>query len=404
MTGDGLKNITIPNYDRRNLPLQMTLANFYYNYDDGGNRINKKAGTTNEYYLRDHTGRELLVYDNNTGRLKMANVYGNGLIGRIDVTWDSSWVQDEEGSWFWSFTRSDERFYYIPVPPGVLRMRAGKDHLGSIRMTLDENADVVGAQDFYPFGEVLRGLPPAGTNDKYMFTEKERDTETNYDYFGARFYDSELGRWLSVDPLADKYFGWSPYNYTLNNPLRFIDPDGMDVYKDDALNTELVDEDGNPIPIGSMTNEQKQIYYFQQWWAENGEQVMQLFGEGGKYESTDIYFKLGVQPAPSGLSGLFINRGTYFGYDALTTWGNKSMEDNELFRGEEEVKMTDGFSIDNTQFKLWFNPDRLKVAQSPAEHEWQHVALIFNKIQKSETVPTGMVQHEMMKKEKFNIE
>jgi uncharacterized protein RhaS with RHS repeats len=51
---------------------------------------------------------------------------------------------------------------------------------------------------------------------------------------GARFYDSRLCRWLSVDPLAakgpygNKYPGWSPYNYTLNNPLRYVDPDGMD--------------------------------------------------------------------------------------------------------------------------------------------------------------------------------
>jgi uncharacterized protein RhaS with RHS repeats len=48
-------------------------------------------------------------------------------------------------------------------------------------------------------------------------------------YFGARYYDSDLGRWTSVDPLADKYPGWSPYNYTLNNPIKYIDPDGNEI-------------------------------------------------------------------------------------------------------------------------------------------------------------------------------
>ena len=43
-----------------------------------------------------------------------------------------------------------------------------------------------------------------GLNDKYKFTEKERDTETNYDYFGARYYDPELVRWHTPGPLPDK--------------------------------------------------------------------------------------------------------------------------------------------------------------------------------------------------------
>jgi RHS repeat-associated protein len=71
----------------------------------------------------------------------------------------------------------------------------------------------------YPFGETIRSVTGNVYRVKYKFTEKERDIETRYDYFGARYYDSFTAR-LSADPLADKYPGWSPYNYCLNNPLR----------------------------------------------------------------------------------------------------------------------------------------------------------------------------------------
>jgi len=44
--------------------------------------------------------------------------------------------------------------------------------------------------------------------------------------FAGRYYDSATGRWLSVDPKASKYPGWTSYNYALNNPLKYVDPDG----------------------------------------------------------------------------------------------------------------------------------------------------------------------------------
>lgn len=69
---------------------------------------------------------------------------------------------------------------------------------------------------------------PYGYEERFKFTGKERDSETNYDYFGARFYASLFGFWLSVDPLSDKYPNISPYAYCNWNPIKFVDPDGLE--------------------------------------------------------------------------------------------------------------------------------------------------------------------------------
>jgi len=60
----------------------------------------------------------------------------------------------------------------------------------------------------------------------YTFSAKERDSETGLSYFGSRYYSSDLGIWLSVDPMSDKYPSLSPYTYCANNPVRLVDPDG----------------------------------------------------------------------------------------------------------------------------------------------------------------------------------
>ena len=65
-------------------------------------------------------------------------------------------------------------------------------------------------------------------DSRYKFTAKELDNETSYTYFGARYYDSELSVWLSVDPMSDKYPRLSPYNYCSWNPMILVDPNGMD--------------------------------------------------------------------------------------------------------------------------------------------------------------------------------
>ena len=65
----------------------------------------------------------------------------------------------------------------------------------------------------------------------FTFTGKERDEETGYSYFSARYYDPETScLWLSVDPKADKYPGINPHAYCTWNPVKLFDPDGMELW------------------------------------------------------------------------------------------------------------------------------------------------------------------------------
>ena len=113
------------------------------------------------------------------------------------------------------------------------------DHLGSASWITDLSGQPVQHLQYKPFGGdyIDQQAPGTDYSERFRFTGKERDAETGYDYFGARYYSSSLGIWLSVDPMSDKYPSLSPYVYCADNPVNAFDPDGMD----------WVDADGNKI-------------------------------------------------------------------------------------------------------------------------------------------------------------
>ena len=69
----------------------------------------------------------------------------------------------------------------------------------------------------------------------FTFSAKEKDTETGYSYFGARYYSSDLSIWLSVDPMSAKYASLSPYVYCANNPVKLVDLNGEDIFPDKSF-------------------------------------------------------------------------------------------------------------------------------------------------------------------------
>jgi len=101
------------------------------------------------------------------------------------------------------------------------------DHLGSSSWITDGSGNVNQYLAYMPFGEQFIDQRSSVHDIRFKFTGKERDAETGYTYFGARYYDSGLSVWLSVDPLSDMYPSTSPFMYVRGNPVMLVDPNGM---------------------------------------------------------------------------------------------------------------------------------------------------------------------------------
>ena len=111
---------------------------------------------------------------------------------------------------------SDSRYHYYL-----------QDHQGNNRVVVSQNGTVEEVNHYYPFGGTFAST--ASVQD-YKYNGKELDRKGGLDWYdyGARRYDAALGRWNAVDPMAEKYYGVTPYSYCSNESVNRIDPDGAD--------------------------------------------------------------------------------------------------------------------------------------------------------------------------------
>jgi RHS repeat-associated protein len=263
-----------------------TMDNLTYTYETSSNRLKKVDDATSiSYGFND--GKNLpteYTYDNNGNMISDANkditsiTYNhlnlptnvNFVSGDISYIYDATGVKQKKivsgttTSYAGNFIYENDVLQMFSHPEGyVEQLSAGKvptfgyayqykDHLGNIRLTymdsdnngsIDSSTEIIEENNYYPFGLKHKGyndVVSANVNSvarRFMFGGKEFNDELGLDWYdiSARNYDPALGRWMNLDPLAEKMRRHSPYNYAYNNPIYWIDPDGMaplDMYID----------------------------------------------------------------------------------------------------------------------------------------------------------------------------
>ena len=203
VTGEPHKQITL-DYNLINLPRAINLNGqnryIYYYYTFDGEKLRKTVENNGVITKTDYCGP--FVYETVSGTRSLKYI----------ITSEGRAVKNGS-SWDYEYNL--------------------KDHLGNVRVVIHKNssdvAEPIQERHYYPYGMEMSSLSTGSSSNKYFYNGKELQDGLNLDWYdyGARFYDPQIGRWNVVDPKAEVNRRWSPYRYGYNNPLKFLDPDGM---------------------------------------------------------------------------------------------------------------------------------------------------------------------------------
>lgn len=256
---------------------QVSTANVHYDYDSFGNLVvDRHKGITNIKYnhlnlpieITLDNGKIEYIYTTDGTKIQKKVTEKINNQDKIDITDYLGGFQYLNGKLV--FLKTTEGYFNTETNNYVYEY---KDYLGNVRITysdLNKNEkiepnEILKETNYYPFGLVHSGYNEKDNsltkNYKYQYNGKEYQDELNLNLldYGARNYDPTIGRWMNVDPLAEKYPFWTPYHYVHNNPMNLIDPTGMEAEDNDddgwIINKKTGEAKFSPSYDGSNTPE-----------------------------------------------------------------------------------------------------------------------------------------------------
>lgn len=226
LTADVSENIATIGYTHQNKVSSIEKAGnmIRYQYDAFGRRISKTSNGITEWYVNDASGNTMAMYRIEGGavRWKEASILGGKRIGvyQPDIIISANSIQRDS---VWRGKKSYEISNHIGDVLAVISDR-------KINSAEGLKAEVLAAHNYYPFGMAMPGRTSVSSTYRYGFQgmETEDDINGNNNAYTTEFrqYDPRVGRWMSVDPKAEKYPSWAPYVAFDNNPIRLVDPNG----------------------------------------------------------------------------------------------------------------------------------------------------------------------------------
>ena len=193
--------------------MNKNISSIQYNSLNLPSSINYQNGNMTGYVYSAAGGKLSVSYQTGTGNTSTQYcgniIYDNNNLSQVLI--DGGYI---------TFSGTTPQYHYYL-----------QDHLGSNRVVVNESGTAEQVNHYYPFGGIIADLSTGQDIQKYKYNGKELDRTHGLDWYdyGARQYYSILGRWDRMDPLCEKYYSLSPYNYCGNNPVNAIDEKGDSV-------------------------------------------------------------------------------------------------------------------------------------------------------------------------------